>query len=257
MTWRFQVVDRGTPEAPNPSGGSSRAEPGSKKRMRAVLGVSGIAVVAAIVAFGPVGRVRGVEVRGVEPSTDLAFLDEELVGKPLLLVSERQVADEVRRIPWVAEAETRRDFVARRVVVLVTRRSAAAAVRLSSGYLLYDAQGHAFAVTDSRPPAVLEVTGEIGPSVVGSGSREVADLVAAGSVLGRWSLEEVVSARWSDESGIELVLASGSYVRVGDVQDLDSKGRALRAMQERAKAEGWRVRTYTVVAPGAPALSQG
>lgn len=220
------------------------------------LGVSAIAALFAIAALGPVGRVRGVEVRGVELNADLAFLEEELVGKPLLLVSERRVADDVRQIPWVAEAETRRDFVARRVVVIVTRRSAAAVVRLSSGYLLYDAQGHAFTVTDSRPPAVLEVTGEIGPGVVGSGSREVADLVAAGSVIGRWSLDEVASARWSNDSGIELVLASGSYVRVGDVQDLDSKGRALRAMQERARAEGWRVRTYTVVAPGAPALSR-
>jgi cell division protein FtsQ len=213
-----------------------------------------IFLAAGFAVWGPLVRAEDVRITGGEPDEQLEAIASSLQGKPMLLLSEERIAADVAAIPWVAKAEVSRNFISRRVEIRVSRRIPVAWASIGGNALLLDVEGAAFSVTPSASPGLLEVTGEIEPLALGSRSERVAALVEAASALGRWSKESFISASWSERSGVTLRLASGSQVRVGTATDLEAKGRALRAMQEKASAEGIRVRTYTVVAPAAPAL---
>ncbi len=228
--------------------------PKSRRRI-AVLVVLFVAALG-VLSVSPVARIRSVEIRGLQAGSEPQLHPTlDLVGESIFWVDAGGVEEQLAKIPWVQRAGVRKNFLKRTLEVDLVRRSVAAFVRGSQGVVLVDVSGMAYEVTSTIPSGVLEITGEIGPVSIGTMSREISTVIFCAESLSRWSKEPFRSGGVS--SGIVfLVTVGGSAVRVGDTSDLDAKGRALRAMQERAAAEGWKVSQYNVVAPKAPALEK-
>ncbi len=177
----------------------------------------------------------------------------DLVGGSIVWVNADKVERKLEEVPWVEQATVTKDLLARKVRVSLVQRTPAGFLRGESGAVLVDAAGVAFEVTSSLPPGTLELTGEIGPVELGGISGEAVAVLSSARALAGWSREAFVSGGVA-RGVVFLVTEGGVVVRVGDTSDLEAKGRALRAMQERAEAEGWVVAEYTVVSPQAPAL---
>ncbi len=231
-----------------------RLASGAGRRRAAGWLVLGAALAAAVVSFSPLAGVEAVEVEGAPGREDPRVGSAtDLVGESIVWVDADKLERELEQVPWVEQATVKKDLPARKLRVSLVRRTPAGFIRGESGAVLVDAAGIAFEVTSSIPPGTLELTGEIGPVGLGSASDEVVAVVSCARGLARWSREPFVSGGIA-RGVVFLVSEGGAVVRVGDTSDLEAKGRALRAMQERAEAEKWTVAEYTVVAPQAPAL---
>jgi hypothetical protein len=215
-----------------------------------------LVIAAGILTLTPVAAVEAVNIQGAEGRSDPRLeAATDLVGDSIVWVDTGRIERRLEEIAWVERATVTKDFIAKTVNVEVVQRSPAGFIRSHGGVLLIDRAGVAFEISQSAPPGSIELSGEIGPGILGSKSEQAATVIYCAESLERWSKDPF--SRGAVESGvISLLTSSGAVVRVGDDSDLDEKGRALRAMQERAVAEGWRVRQYNVVAPSAPALER-
>ncbi|MER3522193.1 MAG: hypothetical protein C4317_08525 [Acidimicrobiia bacterium] len=235
-----------------------RKELSRKRRFRLTYVIcSSLAVLAVIgVTFSPLARIADVEVKGAEGKVD-PELDRvhDLVGSSILWTDSGKLAQRIEKIAWVERVAVRKNYFRRSLTVEVFRRSPGGFVRTPRGITLFDVRGVPFEITDLPPPGILELTGEISTVSLGEASVDAFQVMWCAGVLGRWS-KEAFTLGGARGGILFLVTAVGSEVRVGDTSDLEEKGRALRAMQERAGAEGWRVKTYNVVAPRAPALER-
>lgn len=211
---------------------------------------------AAVLSISPAAGITSVEVRGADgvpvPQLEAAT---DLVGESIVWVDVARIEDRIEKVAWIERAKVTKDFLARRLDIEIVRRRAAGYVQSPQGLVLLDRAGVAFEVTHSPPPGALELTGDIAPAGLGSASEDASRVIFCSESLRRWT-RDPFGAGGISSGVVYLVTSGGSVVRVGDTSDLEAKGRALRAMQERAAAEGWVVRVYTVVAPSAPALER-
>lgn len=252
------MSERRPSSSPTPTSEGVRGGLGRRPPFRARLATFVVVAVAAlgVLSLSPLAEVQAVEVRGAGGRSDPQLeAVTDLVGDSIVWVDAGSVERGLQQIAWVERARVTKDFVGRILNVELVQRSAAAYLRSPEGVVLLDAAGVAYEVTSTPPPGVLELTGQVGPARIGSVFEEASRVIFCAELLGRWTKEPFVGGGVS-AGAVFLVTKGGSEVRVGDASDLNEKGRALRAMQERVAAEGWRVRRYNVVAATAPALER-
>jgi cell division protein FtsQ len=124
----------------------------------------------------------------------------------------------VEALPWVAGVEVRRRWPGT-VEVDVTVRPPVASVPVTGGTALVAADGVVVAVVPSPSPLVVVE----GPPTLGAGDRvEDRDLLAVAAALPE-AVRAQVAAVGRGDAGVELRLAAGGAVRLGDAEDLEGK----------------------------------
>jgi cell division protein FtsQ len=171
-------------------------------------------------------RVVGSTIAG--PDAVRAAAQVEL-GTPLARVDTGAVAGRVDAIPSVAHADVYRSWPST-LVVDVTERTAVAAVRSGSAYLVLDPAGVVFERVDRRPDGVaLLVLATPGPG--DAATVAALRVVAALTPPLRHLLKQVEAPNPTD---IQLVLIDGRVVFWGDADRSDDKAQAATAVLGRA-----------------------
>lgn len=206
---------------------TAESRPGRTRRFIAV-GVALVVVIAAIVVlFTPAFALRDVEVRGTAILTpdEVTEAADAPMGRPLLRVSEGEIAERVAALTPVAEVEVRR-VVPDRLVITVSERRPLFVLDHGQEQVLVDHGGIAFAparaeadlVTAKAPadPATLEAIATVVSSV--------GDLPV-----------ERVEARSPDS--ITLILPEDRQIIAGSAQDADLKIEVARTLLESTDAK--------------------
>jgi cell division protein FtsQ len=149
------------------------------------VGVSVLLVAAFGVAASSLFSVRTVDVQGAvytDPDR-LAEIVDALAGEPMLLVDTAAAVEQLEQIPWVEQAEVRKDFPDTLVVDIRERVPVITFVGSDGRWRVTDRDGRVLDVLDGQPLAPMLVAG-VGPDAepgqfAGSGFDDVAVLVVA------------------------------------------------------------------------------
>ena len=220
-----------------------------------------VALAAAAAAVGatrtPLLDVDRVEVRGATHTSRTALLAAGgLDRRPLMVeVDPRAVSRDIKALPWVLDARTTREWPGT-VVVEVTERAPAAAVRAGSGWAVVDATGRVLDVGPTRPPNIPALNGTTAPGPPGTSLPDAADgslgVVASlpPALLPR--VGEVVTTP-AGEAVLQLV-PPGGEIRLGRPVDLEAKLTSALTILEKANVA--RLAVLDVRVPAAPVLTR-
>jgi cell division protein FtsQ len=195
--------------------------------------------------FGPLLRVRGVEVRGLSGAqvAQVRQIAAAQRGTSLLRVDTTAVADQVEELPYVASARTQRAWPWTLRVVVRPRVAVAAVPRAGGQLQLVDADGVPFA-TVARAPAGLPVL----RVPVGAAGRDA--LAATLTVLD--GLPESLRAKVSQVSATTpddvRMRWRGASVVWGSAADTELKAQVLQALSRQP------AKVYDVSSPHTPVL---
>lgn len=194
----------------------------------------------------PVADVEAVEVRGTKRlvATDVAAATGVRVGDALLLVDRGDVRRRLRELPLVDDVVVRREGW-RRIVVTVTERAPALAVRTPAGRIdLYDGTGVLVESGAATAPGVpLLDSGPTAPP-----APVVRAVVAVVRALPPAVRRDVTGYRATSPDEVVLRLRSGAWVIWGDASGGADKGRVLTVLLRRPG------HVFDVRAPFAPAV---
>jgi POTRA domain, FtsQ-type len=156
--------------------GVARAE-GRRRLLRA--SVAAAIVLALIAVFGVLAsslfRVGNVEIQGAvytDPA-ELAAIEDDLRGEPLLLVDSRAIERQLEQLAWVELAQVGKDFPNTVRIDLRERRPVITFVGSDARWRVADRDGRVLAVLDGQPAAPMLVAG-VGPDT------EVAQFAGSG-----------------------------------------------------------------------------
>lgn len=251
-------IPRTDPSAEPPTG---RRGASGLWRWVGAIGLASLVLAAALLALArsPLLRVREVRVEGVTHGSParIVRLSGLAEGEPLVGLDTGAVRARIERDPWVARAEIDVDLPST-VTIRVTERVPIAVVDLGSGPVLVDAQGGVIArgagpglpQIDLAPPRLER----LGAGDARGPRPSVGTVARALGALPRAVLEQVVRARFTPGSGLELVLRDGVRVRYGQPGELEAKAEALAQVLRWARGAGARLRTINVMAPSVPAI---
>lgn len=192
--------------------------------------------------YSSVLAVTGVRISGAD-TVPLATIEQEAaapIGVPLATVDLRAIADRVRTIPAVADAQVTRAWPDR-IVIVVTERAPVVVVTDGSRYELVDATGKAFKSVPDRPAGL--------PEVKVTGTRRdvtVRSVVTVSAALPDTLRTQVGSISAASPDSITLNLGSGVKVVWGSSDDSGRKAEVLSVLMKR------RATTYDVSAPDLP-----
>ncbi|TCC66107.1 FtsQ-type POTRA domain-containing protein [Kribbella pittospori] len=205
-----------------------------------------LVVVAAVVVwlfyYSSAFAVDGVRVSGADtvPVATIQNVAEAPVGTPLAKVDLRSIADRVRTIPAVADAQVTRAWP-NKVVIVVTERVPVVVVTDGSRYELVDATGTTFKTVPDRPAGL--------PEAKVTGARRdvtVHSVVTVSAALPDALRTQVESISAASPDSITLNLSSGVKVVWGSSDDSERKAEVLSVLMKR------KAKVYDVSAPDLP-----
>ncbi|MDP8976690.1 MAG: FtsQ-type POTRA domain-containing protein [Actinomycetota bacterium] len=223
--------------------------------------VAASVLLAAAAAVGatrsPLLDVDTVEVRGATHTPRGALLAAGgLQPRPLMVdVNPPLVSRRVETLPWVLRARTRRAWPAR-VIVDVTERAPAAAVRTGTAWAVVDVTGRVLEAGAARPADVPVLTGAPTPGPAGTSLPAA----AAGSLRVVAAMPSPLQARVDEiltTPGGEVVLRlepPGGEILLGRPEGLESKLSAALTVLEKANVS--RLAVLDVRVPAAPVLTR-
>ncbi|MDQ3781432.1 MAG: FtsQ-type POTRA domain-containing protein [Actinomycetota bacterium] len=223
--------------------------------------VVAVVLVAAGAAVGatrsPLLDVDGVEVRGATQTPKRALLAAGgLDRQPLMVdVDAQRVSRRVEALPWVLRARTRRAWPGT-VVIDVTERAPAAAVRAGAAWATVDATGRVLDVGPLRAPGIPAVVNVAPPGAPGTSLPDA----GAGPLRVVGALPPSLHARVREivtTPGGEVVLqlaTPGGEIRLGRPENLESKMTAALTVLDKANVA--RLAVLDVRVPAAPVLTR-
>lgn len=230
-----------------------------RRRLRHLTAAAAVVAVAAgavVATRSPLLDVDYVDVRGAEHTPRAELLKVTgLDGSPLLIdLSTDEVARRAQRLPWVAEAQAKKEWPAT-IRLEVKERVATATLPGENGqWVLVDEGGRILEALPQRPAEVPAVTGLAPAGVPGSSVGPVAraSLQVAASLPGevRPRVAEVVAVGGE----VELKLLPSGTVRLGPPDLLRAKMEALVTMI--TKVDLRRLQVLDLRVPSAPVLTR-
>jgi cell division protein FtsQ len=192
--------------------------------------------------FSSVLAVDGVRVSGADtvPVATIENVADAPVGKPLAKVDLTAIAERVRSIPAVADAQVTRAWP-HKVVIVVTERVPVVVVTDGSRFELVDATGTAFRTVTTRPAAL--------PEARVTGTRRdvtIRSVVTVSAALPDVLRAQVGSISAASPDSITLNLESGVKVVWGSSDDSERKAEVLSVLMKR------KAKVYDVSAPDLP-----
>ncbi|WP_328998843.1 FtsQ-type POTRA domain-containing protein [Kribbella sp. NBC_00709] len=206
----------------------------------------GLLVLAGLVVwlfyFSSALAVSGVRISGAD-TVPLATIEQTAaapIGTPLAKVDLRSIADRVRTIPAVADAQVTRAWP-RKIVIVVTERVPVVVVTDGTRYELVDATGTSYRTVPNRPAGLPEakVTGVRRDVTVHS-------VVTVSAALPDTLRAQVSSISAASPDSITLNLGSGVKVVWGSSDDSARKAGVLSVLMKR------QAKVYDVSAPDLP-----
>jgi cell division protein FtsQ len=206
----------------------------------------GLLVVAALVVwlfyYSSALAVSGVRISGAD-TVPVATIEQTAaapLGTPLAKVDLRSIADRVRTIPAVADAQVTRAWP-NKIVIVVTERVPVVVVTDGSRSELVDATGTAFRTVPDRPAGLPEakVTGVRRDVTIRS-------VVTVSAALPESLRSQVESISAASPDSITLNLGSGVKVVWGSSDDSTRKADVLSVLMKR------QAKVYDVSAPDLP-----
>jgi cell division protein FtsQ len=192
--------------------------------------------------FSSLLAVTGVRVTGIDtvPEATITQLAAAPIGEPLAKVDLAVIADRVRTLPAVADAQVTRAWP-NRLEIVITERVPVVVVTDGKKFELVDATGVSFKSVQTRPEGLPEAL------VVGA-RRDVTirSVVTVSAALPIALRAEVASISAASPDSITLNLGSGVKVVWGSSDDSERKAEVLSVLMKR-KAE-----VYDVSAPDLP-----
>ncbi|CAN5852475.1 hypothetical protein BH24ACT3_BH24ACT3_04830 [soil metagenome] len=208
-----------------------------RRRRRRLVALAGVAIVGATaggLTQTPLLDVDRVRVDDTAHQRTEDVLDQVGVapGEAMIGIDEGAAERRLRSLPWVADAEVRRNWPGT-VAVRVTERRAVARLPLADGtWMLADIDGHLLEVVGPDDPGPLPVVGlgpvgEVGDTIDGDAAMvalQAADLLPA---------DDAIAAVRLGPDGVEVALRDSGTARLGpvaDESDLNAKLTALVAV---------------------------
>ncbi|TDX02655.1 cell division protein FtsQ/DivIB [Kribbella sp. VKM Ac-2566] len=206
----------------------------------------GLVVLAGLVVwlfyFSSAFAVSGVRISGADtvPVATIEQVAAAPTGTPLAKVDLRSIADRVRTIPAVADAQVTRAWP-RKIVIVVTERVPVVVVTDGSRYELVDATGTTYRTVPDRPARLPEakVTGVRRDVTIHS-------VVTVSAALPDTLRAQVGSISAASPDSITLNLSSGVKVVWGSSDDSERKAEVLSVLMKR------QAKVYDVSAPDLP-----
>lgn len=206
----------------------------------------GLVVLGGLIAwlfyFSSAFAVSGVRISGADtvPVATIEQTAEVPTGTPLAKVDLRSIAERVRTIPAVADAQVTRAWP-RKIVIVVTERVPVVVVTDGSRYELVDATGTAYRTLPDRPAGLPEA------KVTGA-RRDVTihSVVTVSAALPDTLRAQVGSISAASPDSITLNLSSGVKVVWGSSDDSARKAEVLSVLMKR------QAKVYDVSAPDLP-----
>lgn len=213
-----------------------RREEGLRRLRRLAWGLGAVTalVVGAALGHTPLFDVDRIEVHDpggqVTPSS-IRWASGVQPGDALLTMDEHGAERAIEALPWVAEADVRREWP-NTVRISVTERTPAAVLFSGPGLprAAVDAEGRVLQIGDPLPPGLVTITGM--PAAMREGQplpavgRDALQLALAASV-------QVPGAVRSVSPGLEAELAAGGVARFGSLDQLDEKLQSLATVLAR------------------------
>jgi cell division protein FtsQ len=192
--------------------------------------------------FSSALAVSGVRVNGLDtvPLVTITQAAEVPLGEPLVKIDLSAIANRVRAVPAVADAQVTRAWP-HQLVILVTERVPVVVVTDGSQFELVDATGTSFRSVPTRPARLPEAL-VVGPR------RDVTirSVVTASAALPVALRAEVGSISATSPDSITLNLSSGVKVVWGSADDSGRKAEVLTVLMHR------KAKVYDVSAPDLP-----
>jgi len=206
----------------------------------------GLVVLAGLVVwlfyFSTAFAVSGVRISGADtvPVATIEQVAAAPVGTPLAKVDLRSIAERVRTVPAVADAQVTRAWP-RKIVIVVTERVPVVVVTDGSRYELVDATGTSYRTVPDRPAGLPEA------KVTGA-RRDVTihSVVTVSAALPDTLRAQVGSISAASPDSITLNLSSGVKVVWGSSDDSERKAGVLSVLMKRE------AKVYDVSAPDLP-----
>ena len=192
--------------------------------------------------FSSAFAVQGVRVSGADtvPVATIENVAEAPMGMPLAKVDLTAIAERVRTIPAVADAQVTRAWP-HKVVIVVTERVPVVVVTDGSRFELVDATGTAFKTVSDRPDGL--------PEARVTGTRRdvtIRSVVTVSAALPDDVRAETSSISAASPDSITLNLPSGVKVVWGSSDDSERKAEVLNVLMKR------KAKVYDVSAPDLP-----
>jgi cell division protein FtsQ len=192
--------------------------------------------------FSTAFAVEGVRVSGADtvPVATIENVAEAPMGTPLAKVDLTAIAERVRTIPAVADAQVTRAWP-HKVVIVVTERVPVVVVTDGSRFELVDATGTAFKTVSDRPDGL--------PEARVTGTRRdvtIRSVVTVSAALPAALRAETGSISAASPDSITLNLPSGVKVVWGSSDDSERKAEVLNVLMKRE------AKVYDVSAPDLP-----
>ena len=186
--------------------------------------------------------VAGVRVSGADtvPAATIEQQAAAPIGTPLAQVDLRSIADRVRTIQAVEDAQVTRAWP-NKIVIVVTERVPVVVVTDGSRFELVDATGTTFKTVPDRPAGL--------PEAKVTGTRRdvtIRSLVTVSAALPDTLRAQVGSISALSPDSITLNLASGVKVVWGSSDDSERKAEVLSVLMKR------KAKVYDVSAPDLP-----
>ena len=192
--------------------------------------------------FSSLLAVTGVRVTGIDtvPEATITEVAAAPIGEPLAKVDLTAIADRVRTLPSVADAQVTRAWP-NRLEIVITERVPVVVVTDGKKYELVDATGVSFKSVPTRPDGLPEAL------VVGA-RRDVTirSVVTVSAALPIALRAEVASISAASPDSITLNLGSGVKVVWGSSDDSERKAEVLSVLMKR------KAKVYDVSAPDLP-----
>ena len=192
--------------------------------------------------FSSALAVTGVRVTGLDtvPSATITQAAAAPLGTPLAKVDLDAIADRVRTIPAVADAQVTRAWP-HQLVIVVTERMPVVVVTDGNKFELVDATGVSFRTLSAKPDGLPEAR------VVGT-RRDVTirSVVKVSAALPAALRSQVASISAGSPDSITLNLSSGVKVVWGSSDDSERKAEVLSVLMRR------KAKVYDVSAPDLP-----
>jgi cell division protein FtsQ len=192
--------------------------------------------------FSSLLAVTGVRVTGIDtvPEATITQMAAAPIGEPLAKVNLGAIADRVRTLPAVADAQVTRAWP-NRLEIVVTERVPVVVVTDGKKFELVDATGASYKSVPTRPDGLPEAL------VVGA-RRDVTirSVVTVSAALPIALRAEVASISAASPDSITLNLGSGVKVVWGSSDDSARKAEVLSVLMKR------KAKVYDVSAPDLP-----
>lgn len=199
-----------------------------KRTKYLIVGSSVFAVFALvmIILASPIIAVRQVDVEGSKYMDKdlLSFVQQSLIGKPLLTVDTRQASQRLEDDPWVEAVRIRQFFPSRLLIEIAERIPVAWFIGVDNRARIVDAQGRVLAVEDGQPTQYLQITG-VGPNL--SPGNSAGALYKAAAQLATGLPDElaklVLNVGTGGPNQLVMTLRSGTLVNFGEPVGVQNK----------------------------------